>query len=48
MTMDAEGNKEVVREFDELGDGRGNLSRLDELCAPDIINHALVSTTLEF
>jgi len=41
MTMDAERNKEVIREFGELGDGRGNLSRLDELCAPDIVNHAL-------
>src|SRR5215472_10305308 len=41
MTMDAERNKEVIREFGELGDDRGNLSRLDELCAPDIVNHAL-------
>lgn len=41
MTVDADRNKEVIREFDELGNGRGNLSRLDELCAPDIVNHAL-------
>ena len=41
MTMNAERNKEVIREFDELGNGQGNLSRLDELCAPDVVNHAL-------
>jgi hypothetical protein len=26
MTMDADRNKEVIREFDELGNGGGNLS----------------------
>jgi predicted ester cyclase len=34
-------NRAVVAEFDALGNGSGNLTRLDALCAPDIINHAL-------
>ena len=39
--MGIEHNKAVVREIDELGNGRGDLDRLDELCTPDIVNHAL-------
>jgi predicted ester cyclase len=39
--MDTAQNKAVVAEFDQLGNGGGDLSRLDMLCAPDIINHAL-------
>ena len=38
--MDLEGNK-AVREFDELGNGTGDLGRLEELCTPDMVNHAL-------
>jgi ketosteroid isomerase-like protein len=33
-------NKAVVERFGEMVDG-GDLSRLDVLCAPDVINHAL-------
>ncbi|MGH2846471.1 MAG: ester cyclase [Thermoleophilaceae bacterium] len=39
--MNAEQNKAVVREFDDLGNGGGDLDRLDELCTPDMVNHAL-------
>jgi SnoaL-like protein len=39
--MDLERNKAVVREFDELGNGTGDLGRLEELCTPDMVNHAL-------
>jgi predicted ester cyclase len=39
--MDIEHNKAVVREIDDLGNGVGDLSRLDELCTPDVKNHAL-------
>lgn len=39
--MDTERNKAVVRELDELGNGGGDLGRLDELCMPDMVNHAL-------
>jgi ketosteroid isomerase-like protein len=39
--MDAERNKAVVHEFDELGNGGGDLARLDALCTPDMVNHAL-------
>lgn len=38
---DVELNKAVVREFDELGNGAGDLDRLDALVTPDITNHAL-------
>lgn len=34
-------NKSVVAEFDALGNGSGDLTRLDALCAPDMVNHAL-------
>ncbi len=41
QTMNLDRNKAVVREFDALGNGEGDLSRLDALCAPDVVNHAL-------
>jgi len=39
--MGIEENKAVVREFDEIGNGGGDLSRLDALCDRDMVNHAL-------
>jgi predicted ester cyclase len=42
--MDVIGNKQVVSQFDELGNAGGDLSRLDALCTPDLVNHALAST----
>jgi hypothetical protein len=39
--MDVERNKAVVARFDELGNRGGDLSILDELCTPDMVNHAL-------
>jgi predicted ester cyclase len=39
--MDTARNKAVVAEFDQLGNRGGDLSRLDTLCTPDIVNHAL-------
>jgi len=39
--MGIERNKDVVRRFDELASGGGDLSQLDELCTPDVVNHAL-------
>jgi ketosteroid isomerase-like protein len=39
--MYAERNKAVVKEFDDLGNGDGDIDRLDGLCSPDLINHAL-------
>jgi ketosteroid isomerase-like protein len=39
--MDVERNKAIVREIDELGNRGGDLSRLQDLVAPDIVNHAL-------
>lgn len=38
---DVERNKAVVARFDELGNAGGDLSVLDELCTPDMVNHAL-------
>ena len=34
-------NKDVVNEFDELGNRDGDLSKLPRLCTPDIVNHSL-------
>jgi ketosteroid isomerase-like protein len=34
-------NKAVVAELDAIGNGSGDLSRLDALCASDMVNHAL-------
>jgi predicted ester cyclase len=39
--MDIEHNKAVIRAIDDLGNGTGDIERLDELCTPDMINHAL-------
>ena len=39
--MGIEENKAVVREFDEIGNGGGDLARLDALCDPEMVNHAL-------
>jgi predicted ester cyclase len=39
--MDTAGNKAVVAEFDTLGNSGGDLARLDVLCTPDLVNHAL-------
>lgn len=39
--MSTDENKAVVREFDGLGNGVGDLGRLDVLCTPDLVNHAL-------
>ena len=39
--MGIEENKAVVQEFDEIGNGGGDLTRLDALCDPDMVNHAL-------
>jgi ketosteroid isomerase-like protein len=36
-------NRAVVREFDGLGNGDGDLDRLDDLCTPDMVNHALAA-----
>jgi len=38
-----ERNKAVVEEFDRLGNGDGDPARLDALCTPDMVNHALAS-----
>ncbi|MDO0930450.1 hypothetical protein QQY66_01565 [Streptomyces sp. DG2A-72] len=42
--MDVKPNKAVVRELDELGNGVGDFGRLDALCTPDMVNHALTPT----
>ena len=39
--MDLEHNKAVIREIDDLGNGHGDIERIDALCTPDMINHAL-------
>ena len=39
---DLERNKAVVAEFDAIPNTR-DLSRLDDLCTPDMVNHALAS-----
>ena len=39
--MDTVQNKAVVEEFDRLGMRGGDLARLDALCTPDMVNHAL-------
>jgi predicted ester cyclase len=42
--MDAERNKAVVARFDGLGNGTGSIDELDELCTPDMVNHALAAS----
>jgi predicted ester cyclase len=39
--VDTTQNKAVVEEFDQLGNGIGNVDRLDVLCTQDLVNHAL-------
>jgi ketosteroid isomerase-like protein len=39
--MDISHNKAVVERLDQLGNMGGDLAALDELCSPDIVNHAL-------
>ena len=39
--MDTAQNKAVVEEFDRLGNRGGDLSRLDALCMPNMVNYAL-------
>ena len=39
-----ERNRAVVARFDELGNGTGDLDTLDELCTPDMVNHALAAS----
>lgn len=41
--MDVEHNKAVVAQFDELGNQGGDLSILDTICTPDMVNHALAA-----
>ena len=41
--MDQERNKAVVARFDDLGNGVGDVETLDELCTPDMVNHALAA-----
>ena len=42
--MNEERNKAVVARFDELGTGAGDVDTLDELCTPDMVNHALAAS----
>src|SRR5688500_4882563 len=44
VAMNEERNKAVVARFDELGNGTGDLDTLDELCTPDMVNHALAAS----
>jgi predicted ester cyclase len=39
--MDVSSNKAVVAQFDMLGNEGGDLSILDAVCTPDMVNHAL-------
>jgi len=39
--VSVEWNKAIVREFDDLGNGVGDVDRLDALCTADLVNHAL-------
>jgi predicted ester cyclase len=39
--MDIAHNKAVVAQVDDLGNSGGDLAILDNLCTPDMINHAL-------
>jgi hypothetical protein len=32
--MNTDHNKAVVKEFDDLGNGNGDLGRLDDICTP--------------
>ena len=39
--LDIQRNKAVVQEFDDLGNRGGDLDRLDSICTPGMVNHAL-------
>jgi ketosteroid isomerase-like protein len=41
-----ERNKAVVARIDELANGTGDVDKLDELCTPDMVNHALAAGAL--
>jgi ketosteroid isomerase-like protein len=41
---DEERNKAVVARFDDLGNGVGDPDTLDELCTPNMVNHALAAS----
>jgi len=41
--MDVAHNKAVVARFDELGNSGGDLTVLESLCTPDMVNHALAA-----
>src|SRR5678815_4301995 len=38
-----ERNKRAVGRLDELGNGTGDIDKLDEICTPDMVNHALAA-----
>ena len=38
--MDINHDKPVIRAIDDLGNGTGDIERLDKLSTPDVINHA--------
>jgi predicted ester cyclase len=42
--MDVSHNKAVVAQLDQLGNEGGDLTILDRLCTPDLVNHALASS----
>jgi len=44
--MNEERNKAVVARFDALGNGVGDPTILDELCTPDMVNHALSASAV--
>lgn len=39
--MDLRRNKDVVARLDALGNSGGDLAELEQLCTPDLVNHAL-------
>jgi predicted ester cyclase len=41
--MSPEHNKAVVAKFDALGNEGGDIAILDEICTPDMVNHALAA-----
>jgi hypothetical protein len=41
--MDVAHNKAVVARFDELGNSGGDLTVLESLCTPAMVNHALAA-----
>ena len=41
--METAQNKAIVARFDDLGNRGGDLTQLDQLCTPDLVNHALAA-----